>query len=123
MNHRSVTEDLRTPPPRASREGRRLAWTRPAPTVTKTTTSMTDTVKGHTVKNTKKVLLATLAAGSMLALAACSGGGAGGGEGGGDGGLIGVTFKLEGDADSPGVQINPLSAIAPGIFRSIFEFR
>lgn len=40
-----------------------------------------------------------------------------------DRGLIGVTFKLEGDADSPAVQINPLSAIAPGIFRSIFEFR
>ena len=40
-----------------------------------------------------------------------------------DRGLIGVTFKLEGDADSPGVQINPLSVIAPGIFRSIFEFR
>ena len=40
-----------------------------------------------------------------------------------DHGLIGVTFKLEGDADSPGVQINPLSVIAPGIFRSIFEFR
>ena len=40
-----------------------------------------------------------------------------------DGGLIGVTFKLEGDADSPTVQINPLSVIAPGIFRSIFEFR
>jgi hypothetical protein len=40
-----------------------------------------------------------------------------------DGGLIGVTFKLEGDADSPAVQINPLSVIAPGIFRSIFEFR
>ncbi|HEY6633353.1 MAG TPA: hypothetical protein VIZ90_18025 [Rhizobiaceae bacterium] len=40
-----------------------------------------------------------------------------------DRGLIGVTFKLEGDADSPGVQINPLSVIAPGIFRSIFEYR
>jgi len=40
-----------------------------------------------------------------------------------DRGLIGVTFKLEGDADSPAVRINPLSAIAPGIFRSIFEFR
>lgn len=40
-----------------------------------------------------------------------------------DRGLIGVTFKLEGDADSPGLQINPLSVIAPGIFRSIFEFR
>jgi hypothetical protein len=40
-----------------------------------------------------------------------------------DRGLIGVTFKLEGDADQPNVQVNPLSAIAPGIFRSIFEYR
>jgi hypothetical protein len=40
-----------------------------------------------------------------------------------DRGLIGVTFKLDGDADSPNVQVNPLSAIAPGIFRSIFEYR
>jgi hypothetical protein len=40
-----------------------------------------------------------------------------------DGGLIGVTFKLTGDADSPTLTVNPLSAIAPGIFRSIFEFR
>lgn len=40
-----------------------------------------------------------------------------------DRGLIGVTFKLEGDADKPELRINPLSAIAPGIFRSIFEFR
>lgn len=55
---------------------------------------MTDTVKGITVKNTKKVLLATLMAGSMLALAACSGGG-GGGEGGGDGGLIGVAMPTK----------------------------
>ncbi|MEW9836617.1 AsmA-like C-terminal region-containing protein [Mesorhizobium marinum] len=40
-----------------------------------------------------------------------------------DRGLIGVTFKLAGDADAPAIQINPLSVIAPGIFRSIFEFR
>ncbi len=53
------------------------------------------TVKGHTVKNTKKVLLATLAAGSMLALSACMGGG-GGGEGGeGGGGLIGVAMPTK----------------------------
>ena len=58
---------------------------------------MTDnTVKGNTVKNTKKVLLATLAAGSMLALAACSGGSGGGsGDGGGDGGLIGVAMPTK----------------------------
>lgn len=52
------------------------------------------TVKGHTVNSTKKVLLATLAAGSMLALAACSGG-AGGGDGEGDGGLIGVAMPTK----------------------------
>jgi hypothetical protein len=40
-----------------------------------------------------------------------------------DRGLIGVTFRLAGNANSPALQINPLSAIAPGIFRSIFEFR
>jgi hypothetical protein len=40
-----------------------------------------------------------------------------------DRGLIGVTFRLSGDADHPNLTINPLSVIAPGIFRSIFEFR
>ena len=40
-----------------------------------------------------------------------------------DRGLIGVTYKLSGNAKSPDLQINPLSVIAPGIFRSIFEFR
>ena len=37
--------------------------------------------------------------------------------------LIGVTFLLEGDAKKPDITVNPLSAIAPGVFRSIFEFR
>jgi putative multiple sugar transport system substrate-binding protein len=56
-----------------------------------------DTVKGNTVKNTKKVLLATLAAGSMLALAACSGGAGSGSEGEADaaGGLIGVAMPTK----------------------------
>lgn len=40
-----------------------------------------------------------------------------------DRGLIGITFKLSGDAKSPQLQVNPISVIAPGIFRSIFEFR
>lgn len=39
-----------------------------------------------------------------------------------DRGLIGITFKLSGPASAPSLQINPLSVIAPGIFRSIFEF-
>jgi len=38
-------------------------------------------------------------------------------------GLIGITYKLEGSAKNPQVIVNPISAIAPGVFRSIFEFR
>lgn len=38
-------------------------------------------------------------------------------------GLIGVTFKVQGSIDEPQVFINPLSAVAPGIFRKIFEFQ
>ncbi|TKT79214.1 DUF3971 domain-containing protein [Aquamicrobium sp. LC103] len=40
-----------------------------------------------------------------------------------DRGLIGITFRLAGKAGEPDLQINPLSVIAPGIFRSVFEFR
>ncbi|MBV2142919.1 AsmA family protein [Falsochrobactrum sp. TDYN1] len=39
-----------------------------------------------------------------------------------DRGLLGITFKLEGNAKQPQVIVNPISIIAPGIFRSIFEF-
>jgi hypothetical protein len=39
-----------------------------------------------------------------------------------DRGLIGITFKLTGNFDSPTLVVNPLSVIAPGIFRQIFEF-
>ncbi len=38
-------------------------------------------------------------------------------------GLLGVTFKVEGAFDALQLSINPLSAIAPGIFRKIFEFQ
>ncbi len=38
-------------------------------------------------------------------------------------GLIGVTFKVEGPISGPRVFFNPLSAVAPGIFRKIFEFQ
>lgn len=41
---------------------------------------------------------------------------------GNDRGLLGVTFKLQGNAKSPTVTVNPLSLIAPGIFRQIFEY-
>lgn len=40
-----------------------------------------------------------------------------------DRGLIGVTYRLRGKASKPNLDINPLSVIAPGIFRSIFEYR
>lgn len=39
------------------------------------------------------------------------------------GGLLGVTYKLSGPAKAPTLQVNPLSIVAPGIFRSIFEYR
>ncbi|UVK37264.1 DUF3971 domain-containing protein [Mesorhizobium sp. AR10] len=40
-----------------------------------------------------------------------------------DRGLIGVTYRLKGNANKPVLDVNPLSVIAPGIFRSIFEYR
>ncbi len=36
-------------------------------------------------------------------------------------GLIGFAFKLRGTADDPEVSVNPLSALAPGMFREIFR--
>jgi hypothetical protein len=42
---------------------------------------------------------------------------------GGRAGLLGVTFRLSGPIDSPDLTVNPLSAIAPGIFRKLFELR
>lgn len=40
-----------------------------------------------------------------------------------DRGLLGITFKLTGPFTKPNLTINPLSIIAPGVFRSIFEFQ
>lgn len=39
-----------------------------------------------------------------------------------DRGLLGITFKLEGPYEAPKMTVNPLSLIAPGVFRNIFEF-
>ncbi len=38
-------------------------------------------------------------------------------------GVLGMTFRVDGKMSDPKVQVNPLSAIAPGILRSLFEFR
>ncbi len=37
--------------------------------------------------------------------------------------MLGITFSVAGRAAQPDVSVNPLSAVAPGIFRRIFEFR
>lgn len=39
-----------------------------------------------------------------------------------DRGLIGITFKLSGKFTRPDLTVNPLSVIAPGVFRQIFEY-
>ncbi|HTO65136.1 MAG TPA: DUF3971 domain-containing protein [Bradyrhizobium sp.] len=42
--------------------------------------------------------------------------------GGSNEGVIGVTFRVVGTPSAPDVQINPLSAIMPGVLRKIMEF-
>lgn len=37
-------------------------------------------------------------------------------------GLLGITFAIEGDLQSPEVVVNPASMVAPGILRGFFEF-
>ncbi|WP_127143460.1 hypothetical protein [Pelagibacterium montanilacus] len=44
--------------------------------------------------------------------------------GGRDGeGLLGVTFAVRGPLDNPDLLVNPVSILAPGMFRSLFEYR
>ena len=42
--------------------------------------------------------------------------------GGTSGGIFGINFRVSGTATNPTVNINPLSAVAPGIFRKLFLF-
>ncbi len=37
-------------------------------------------------------------------------------------GLVGITYEVIGPAGSPQLRINPISALAPGILRKVFEF-
>lgn len=55
-------------------------------------------------------------AGSIPLLGAILGGGR-------NEGLLGITYKLYGPLDGPQLTMNPISAIAPGIFRKIFEYQ
>lgn len=43
--------------------------------------------------------------------------------GGAQEGLFGITFRVFGAIAQPQMEVNPLSAIAPGIFRKIFQFQ
>ncbi len=38
-------------------------------------------------------------------------------------GLFGVTFAVRGPLDKPDFKINPMSALVPGAFRRLFEYR
>lgn len=42
--------------------------------------------------------------------------------GGSNEGLVGVTFEVVGSPGQPVLRVNPISAVAPGLFRKIFEF-
>jgi len=37
-------------------------------------------------------------------------------------GIVGITFAIKGKLDDPTVLVNPMSVMAPGIFRQIFDF-
>lgn len=37
-------------------------------------------------------------------------------------GIVGITFAIKGSLSDPAVLVNPISVVAPGIFRQIFEF-
>lgn len=43
--------------------------------------------------------------------------------GGDNEGIFGITFAMGGTMQKPKWQVNPISALAPGIFRKLFEFR
>ena len=43
--------------------------------------------------------------------------------GGGDKeGLVGITFEVVGPPGTPTLRVNPISAVAPGLLRKVFEF-
>lgn len=43
--------------------------------------------------------------------------------GGAQEGLVGITYQVDGPIASPQLRVNPLSAVAPGFLRKLFEFR
>jgi hypothetical protein len=43
--------------------------------------------------------------------------------GGSNEGLLGITYEVTGSPSNPRPIVNPISAIAPGLLRKLFEFR
>jgi hypothetical protein len=43
--------------------------------------------------------------------------------GGSNEGLLGITYQVVGSPQRPVLQVNPMSAVAPGFLRKLFEFR
>ncbi|MEA2935787.1 MAG: hypothetical protein QOD74_2433 [Variibacter sp.] len=43
--------------------------------------------------------------------------------GGSNEGILGITYQVVGPTQSPVLQVNPMSAVAPGFLRKLFEFR
>lgn len=41
---------------------------------------------------------------------------------GGENGIFAITFEAQGPLDNPSISVNPLSVLAPGFLREIFEF-
>lgn len=42
--------------------------------------------------------------------------------GGSNEGLVGITYEVVGPPSAPVLRVNPISAVAPGVFRKLFEF-
>jgi hypothetical protein len=42
--------------------------------------------------------------------------------GGSNEGLVGITYEVVGPPNAPVLRVNPISAVAPGVFRKLFEF-
>ena len=42
--------------------------------------------------------------------------------GGSNEGLVGITFEVAGPPGAPTLRVNPISAVAPGLLRKMFEF-
>ena len=42
--------------------------------------------------------------------------------GGSNEGLVGITYEVAGPPGAPTLRVNPISAVAPGLLRKLFEF-